>query len=319
MKNLFLIISFCFILASCEENRTVNAQPSNSSSQSDDQVNIVVQEKPVGLDLQALGELAKTAKNAQDLEQKLNQTGGINNVDLDKDGVVDYLNVVEFGSNNDRGFSIIDYTKNSIGGVDTNEIANITFSKNPNTNQVTTNINGNTNIYNNTQSSYSTTTLLTDMILFNYLFTPHYCYYSPYHWGYYPSYYHYYRPVPYSMYRSNMTRTYTTRTTYRPVSSYSSSSSRISSPNAGKTSSTVRSQYSSPTSSMKSFSSRSSSTPVNNSGFRNSSSSSSSKPSSSGSSWFSGSHSSSSSYSSRSYSSGSSSRSFGGGGGGRRR
>ena len=170
-------------MQSCSDN-TVKGQSEdnkyytpNNGVNNNSNVNVVVQEKPVGLDLQALGGLAQKSKNAEDFEKQLNQSGGINNVDLDNDGNVDYLNVVEFGNNNNRGFSVVDYIKNTNGGVDTNEIANITFDKNQTTNQVTTNINGNTNIYGSQNNSYQTTNLLTELILFNYLFYPHPFYY----------------------------------------------------------------------------------------------------------------------------------------------
>ena len=317
MKKLFVIFTLCLLLASCSDNQT--SQPS-SYNQPDSQVNVVVQQKPTGLDLQALGELAKKSTNAKQLEDSLNQPGGINNVDLNSDGKVDYLNVAEFGNGNTKGFSVVDYTANSTGGVDTNEIANITFTKDQSNPQAATvNINGNTNIYGN-NSTYQTSSLLSDLLIYNYLFSYHPYYYSPYHYGYYPSYYHSYRPLAYDAYNSRVRTTYRT-TTYKTVSP-STTRTTVSSPYSGKTSASVRTNFSAQTSSSKSFSVRDNSKPVNNTGFTNKSSSSSSSNKSSGGGWFSSgsgsgssykSSSSSSSSPSRSYSSSSSSRSSGGG------
>ena len=59
-----------------------------------------------GLDLKALGELVKQCKTAVEIEQRLNQPGGINNLDLNNTGTVDYIHVTEYVStNNGRGFS----------------------------------------------------------------------------------------------------------------------------------------------------------------------------------------------------------------------
>jgi hypothetical protein len=273
MKKLLFFIATCTMLASCTDN------PNYYNKSSDSTVNVVVEEKPAGLDLQALGEIAKTAKSAQDLEEKLNQSGGINDVDLDGDGNVDYLNVVEFGSNNDVGFSITDYTKNSAGGIDTNEVANIVFSKNTVSNQVTTNINGNSSIYGSSNNSYSSTNLLTDLILFNYLFAPHSYYYSPYRYGYYPNYYRSYRYVPASTYNRTVTTRYKT-TNYKPTTSVSTVS-RVKSPYSNKTSPSVTKEYSAPKTSVKSFSVRTKTEPVKNNAFRNTSTSGSSYKSSS--------------------------------------
>ena len=50
-----------------------------------------------GLDLQAVGQLVKDAKDAEDLEKLIN-TPKINNLDLGADGEVDYIKVQEYGS-----------------------------------------------------------------------------------------------------------------------------------------------------------------------------------------------------------------------------
>ena len=59
-----------------------------------------------GLNLLALSELVKETKSPEELERKLNDPSvGVNNLDLDKDGKVDYLNVAEYGDNKIKGLS----------------------------------------------------------------------------------------------------------------------------------------------------------------------------------------------------------------------
>ena len=226
MKKLILIIiGAALFTASCNQQpQTDNTQPDNTP------VTVTVTQKPAGLDLQALGELAKKCSTAKELEDKLNQPNSINDVDLDGDGNVDYLKVTEYGNGNDRGFSITDDLKDGT----TQEIATISFSKQPN-NQVATNISGNQTIY-GSNANYQTTSLLTDLILFNYLFNSHPYYSSPYRYGYYPSYYHSYHYVSPTVYNRTVT-TYTTKSTFKP--STNTYVSKAKDPNAGKSSPTV--------------------------------------------------------------------------------
>lgn len=59
-----------------------------------------------GLDLHALVGVVRAASNGEDLEQRLNTAGSINNLDLDNDGKVDFLDVTEFGEGEFRGYSL---------------------------------------------------------------------------------------------------------------------------------------------------------------------------------------------------------------------
>ena len=67
----------------------------------------VVSDVAEGLDLKTLTEVVKTAKGAEDLEKRLNEPGGINNLDLNEDGKVDFISVTEYGNKKDAyGFSL---------------------------------------------------------------------------------------------------------------------------------------------------------------------------------------------------------------------
>lgn len=286
MKKAFLALGLTLSLLSCNSN--------GNQRQNDNYGEVIVNEPNVvvtpasnlgdALDLQALGELVKTSKNAQDIEDKLNASGSINNLDLDGNGSVDYIRVVEYGEGNTKGFSFVVDLAND----EKQEVATVAIEKG--SNNANMNIQGNQQLYGhsaNYHSSYS----LSDLLVMNYLFSYHRPYYSPYHYGYYPTYYRSYRSAPMSSYRSRMSTTTRTSTFTRSARSNSS----IKSPNASSNAKSVTTRaksMASPTKSQKSFSRTNSSN---------------SRPKTSG---F-GSSSRNSSKSSNSYSSGSSRRSSG--------
>jgi VCBS repeat-containing protein len=288
MKKLFFTLVAAIALTSCNNNPNYNqgqvvVNPYQAQTVNTVSVTPEVQNLGDNLNLQALGELVKNSTSAQDIENKLNQQGSINNLDLNNDGQVDYIKVTEYGSGNQRGFS---FTVDVADG-QTQEIATIEVAQGANNAQM--NIQGNQQLYGNNgyyQSSYS----LTDLMIMSYLFRPHPYYYSPYHYGYYPSYYHSYRSRPYSSYRTSMTKT-TSRTTITRTTRPSTTTRTIASPNANKSASSVTARaksLSAPTRSQKAFTTTSTArrTP-STSGFgtRSSSSSASSSPRRSSSSW----------------------------------
>ena len=151
-----------------------------------------------GLDLQAVSEIVKQSKDAADIESKLNAPGSINNLDLDGDGNVDYIEVTEYGTGNMRGFSL---TVTDSAGVK-QEIATVEIQRVNNTASI--NVVGNEDIY-GPGEYYTGVWAPTEIGLWLYLWHPHRFYYSPYHFGYYPSYYHPYRRIGYDSYHSHVT------------------------------------------------------------------------------------------------------------------
>ena len=277
MKNLFILLVATLTFVSCKENNNGydNRQVVVNDYQPS-QVSVTPEVANLGdnLDLQALGELVKNSTSAQDIEDKLNNTGSINNLDLNNDGQVDYIKVTEYGDGNSKGFSFtVDLPNN-----ETQEIATIEVQRGDGGAQM--NIHGNQQLYGN-QGYYQSHYSLGDLMIMHYLFTPHRPYYSPYRYGYYPSYYHSYRSRPYRNSVTRSTRTTTITRTTRP----STTSSRISSPNANKVSSTVTARaktLSAPTRSQKSFTTTSAARQrPTTSGFKNKSTSSSPRKSSS--------------------------------------
>lgn len=305
MKNLFILLVATLTFVSCKE--TNNGYDNAQVVVNQPTISVTPEVSNLGdnLNLQALGELVKNSTSAQDIEDKLNSNGSINNLDLDGNGSVDYIKVTEYGDGNQRGFS---FTVDVANG-QTQEIATIEVNQGSNDAQM--NIQGNQQLYGNNgyyQSRYS----LSDLLIMHYLFTAHRPYYSPYHYGYYPSYYHSYRSVPVTSYRTRMVKT--TKTSTITHASRPTTTSKVVSPNANKSVSSVTARaksLSTPTRSQKSFTTTSASRQrPSTSGFSNRSTASST-PRRSSSSWGSSSRSSGSSWGGSSRSS--SRSSFGGG------
>lgn len=304
MKKLLLSAILAITLISCKENtnRVYVQDPVQK------EVVVTPTSTNIGdnLDLQSLGELVKESNSAEEIENKLNTSGSINNLDLDQDGQVDYIKVNEVNNNSGNGFVFLVLTPQG-----STQVASISVSQSGDLANV--NIQGNPDYY-GSNSYYATSHLARDMMIMHYLYGGyHRPYVSPYRYGYYPRTYTSYR-------RSSVSHPYTTsrtvtRTTTRPSTSYTKTNSYGNSSYKSRpvTSASERTkQMASPTRSQKSFkvTSPSNSRPKT-SGFGSSSSSRSSSSSYSGSSSKPKSSSSRSSFgsSSRSSSSSSSSRS----------
>ena len=193
-----------------------------------------------GLNLQAVGELAKTARSAEELERALNQPGGINNLDLDHDGQANYINVLETKNQGSQySFALSTKLKNGT----TVELASIQIDK-VDDSQASMAVTGNPQYYGN-NGYYHSTIPLGDLLLLSWLLAPHPIWYHPaYSYGYYPSYYHVYQTVPRT--------TYVTRTVpYTSNSSFSQPAKSLSNQ----------------TSSQKSFQARDTSKPIGTGGF----------------------------------------------------
>lgn len=144
------------------------------------QAEVILKEYAKGLDLDAVTVLAKKSKDAADFERLLNsQAEAVNNIDLNDDGKVDYIEVTEYGSGDRRGFSLT--TEISPGK--TQEIATIDFQKEGDKTVMQTT--GNSSLYgpgNYRHSSFS----MTDALLMGWLFSNRSSYSSPYGYGNYP-------------------------------------------------------------------------------------------------------------------------------------
>ncbi len=203
-----------------------------------------------GLDLKAVGALLKKARDAESLERLINDPKeGVNNLDLNGDGKVDYIKVTEYGDDNVRGFALT--TEPAKG--EEQEIATIEVEKSKDKAQVE--IQGNEQIY-GPRHYYHSTFGLTDFLLMSYLFSPHRYYVSPWYYGYYPGYYRPWRTMDYTRYRSRAAQ-YGRSAGFRQ-SATENVKSTVRSPKAGKTARSVRAPLRNPTKSQKSFQARAS-------------------------------------------------------------
>lgn len=259
---------------------------SNQRTTETPEVNITSDVNPSdGLDLKLVGALLQDGKckNAEDLEKELNVDGGINNLDLNGDGKIDYINVAENdpkGNSSSRSFDLTTGAGDSLNHIATIDIEKVGKEYN-------VNLSGNKEIYGDDcyyKSHYGPS--MGEMMFFAWMFTPRPLFYHPYYYhGFYPSYYGsgYVRSgiVSRSSYQSRTTTQRKTAST-TVTKSTSSPKSSIKSSNKGKTSSSVRTSINNNKSSQKSFSKRNTNKSVSKGGFTgNKSSSSSSNRSSS--------------------------------------
>jgi hypothetical protein len=238
MKKLLLVLGLGLTFMSCDNHNS----------------NVVVRQPRVvvnpttsmvgdNLDLQALGELVRSSGNAQDIENQLNSSSSINNLDLDGDGQVDYVRVTEIGDGMTRGFSFQVELPN--GQVE--EVATINIEQGGDMANMT--IQGNPSYYGD-HGYYHSSHHVSDMLLMAYLFSNHRPYFSPYHYGSYPRGYHSYRSVPSTSYRTRVTTRTTTTRTSRPSSVSSTTRRSTVAPTAATTRTSTMAR---PTTSQKSF------------------------------------------------------------------
>src|SRR5471030_3043620 len=171
MKKIFIALSALILLAAgCTQN------PPQQNN-----VTIENNNAPAGFDVNKLAQLVKTSTDPQTLEKGINNPANqINNLDLDKDGNVDYLKVVEADQNR---LDVVD----DVSKADSVTVAHIKIDPTAN-NTADLSVRGNPDYvgYNNYyHSSFS----FTDVLLLSYLMRPHPYYMPMYHYGYYPSYY----------------------------------------------------------------------------------------------------------------------------------
>ena len=241
------------------------------SKRGDVSADVIAKEYSKGLDLQAVTNLARTSETPKELEDKLNSAStGVNNIDLNDDKIVDYINVTEFGEGDTRGFSLS--TEIAPGKVQ--EIATITLEKRDD--QVAVQSTGNPSLYGSNRQ-YHSSFGISDVLLWSYILSNHSSYRSPFGYGNYPSSYGSgWSRRSESAYASGNSR-------YRTMSPAMGSTSKpikstIQSPNASKQAARAR-IVSNPTTSQRSFTQRTSSKPRSSGGFGRSTSSYSSRSS----------------------------------------
>lgn len=242
---------------------------SDSSSARQDNYNVNVQTvitADEGLNLVAVGELLRQAKDGAEFERLLNSpNNGVNNLDLNEDGQVDYISVTEYGDNRVKGFSLT--TEPAPG--ETQEVATIEVEKAGD--QANVQIHGNERLYGQNHYHHSSFGLM-DFLILSWLFQPRPLFASPYGFGNYPGDYRPTSTQPYQSYQRDI-RTATRNSTFSQ-SGRSTLSSNVNSPNSGRNATSVKAPLKNPTTSQKAFQERNPSKQVRSGGFGRSSSTS---------------------------------------------
>ncbi len=141
------------------------------------------------LDLDAVASIFGDSENLEDFERRLNDPENrISNLDLNQDGYIDYLRVLENSS--DRNSLVV--VQAVLDEDIYQDVATIEIERLSNNNH-RIQIVGDSYIYGSNyiiEPVYVRTPLI-----FSFFWGPRYItYHSPYYWGYYPTYFHYYRP-----------------------------------------------------------------------------------------------------------------------------
>lgn len=184
--KLLLIALIALVFGSC----AVQSQTSVYAKNSDISDN---------LDLRAVASMFGESANLQDFERRLNDPKyQISNLDLNDDGEVDYLRVIE--SVEDRTHVVI--IQSVLDRDVYQDIATIDIERD-NSNRVVVQVVGNSYLYGDNYI-YEPVYNVTPVIYTSFWVTNYRPYYSTWYWGYYPSYYTAWRPYPIYRYRNNI-------------------------------------------------------------------------------------------------------------------
>ncbi len=214
MKRINFLLVLIFTL-SVAFNGCRRQQPAHPAPQ----VNITATTALAGqnFDLQALGELVVKYPDPEDLIREVNKSGGINNLDIDEDGNVDFISVREGDNSSGQVVELVFEAQLADGKTD---ICSVNYDK---VNQQVT-IAGNPSYY--PSDAYYVRPYVYPSTFF--WFSPYRAHYvNPYYYGYYPSYYNPYVSVGFGAYSSrSVVRTARTTTTYKKTSRPQSSTNK---------------------------------------------------------------------------------------------
>ena len=169
------------------------------------------------LDLRAVASIFGDSRDLEDFERRLNDPDiQISNLDLNGDGRVDYLRVIEA---NERNTHLI--ILQAVLGIDTyQDVATIEVERDGNDVQVQ--VVGDVYMY-GTNYIYEPVYVRRPVIFDVFWVSNYRPYYSPWYWGYYPTYYTYWAPYPVYRYRNHVHGCINTRNNYNYVNTRRSS------------------------------------------------------------------------------------------------
>jgi len=180
-----LLVVFVLVTTQCMAQKTVTVQ-----AQSTDISN--------NLDLQAVASTFGESKDLADFERKLNDYDSkISNLDLNNDGEVDYLRVVENTENNVHVVVIQAVLDKDVY----QDVATIVVEKN--NNKTSVQVIGDPYIYGEDYIIEPVYVYTPSIFSFFWGYNYH-SWYSPYYWGYYPNYYRYRNPYEVNYYMSHI-------------------------------------------------------------------------------------------------------------------
>jgi len=185
-KLIYLLIAITFAMGNLKADDRVRVRATDSDISDN-------------LDLAAVASLFGESDNLTDFERRLNDPEyEISNLDLNEDGYVDYLRVIEIKTN---GVFLI--TIQAVLGEDIfQDVATIEIDRDDNRNYAVYII-GNDFLFG---SNYIIVPEYHRIpTIFDFFFGPHYTsWHSPYYWGYYPTYYTHRRPYTIDRYRHHI-------------------------------------------------------------------------------------------------------------------
>jgi hypothetical protein len=186
IKNGLLIIALLIGLYS------LNAQDVTTVTATDKEIS-------ENLDLEAVASVFGESENLEDFEKRLNDPKTqISNLDLNEDGEVDYLRVIESAKGESHSVTI-----QAVIGKDKYQDVAVIDVKKDESGETQVQVIGDVEIYGPTYVIVPV--YVHPPVITVWFWGPHYNpWRSPYYWGYYPPYYHPWHPHPTSRYRKNV-------------------------------------------------------------------------------------------------------------------
>lgn len=184
VASLLVVILLSTIHISAQKQITVEAKNNDISN---------------NLDLQAVASVFGDSKDLQEFEMKLNDFDSqISNLDLNSDGEVDYLRVIESTENNVHLVVIQAVLERDVY----QDVASILVERKENRRTIVQVI-GSPYMYG--ENYIIEPVYIYTPVIYSYFWRRAYNpWFSPYHWGYYPTYYHNRRPFEMSLYASHI-------------------------------------------------------------------------------------------------------------------
>jgi hypothetical protein len=181
-------------------------------SYAQDEITIVAPATETGedLDLYAVIEIFKASESTEDFEKKLNDPDeGVNNIDLDGDGEVDFIRVFEYADGNTHVLVL----QVAISEDTYQDLATIEIEKVEDSDEVYAQVRGDEEIYGEDYLIEPVETVyVTTVVFFGPMFRPGYrLYRPPWRWGYFPRWWRPFPRVSRSVYRSKVSRHHTAR------------------------------------------------------------------------------------------------------------